>query len=566
MVDGAQGDEGRSVGPDGRYLLQGLLGEGGMASVHRAYDTVLDRTVAVKTMHSELGREQSFRERFKREAQAVAKLNNTNIVAVYDSGEDISGGAPVPYIVMEYVEGKPLRDILNEDVEQFGAMPAEKALKIAADVLTALDASHEHGLVHRDIKPANVMLTRRGVVKVMDFGIARALQSGVTSMTQTGMVVGTPQYLSPEQALGQGVDHRSDLYTTGVMLFEMLTGRLPFEADSPLSIAYHHVQTPPPPASSYNRAIPPAVDALVARSLAKAPNDRFPTAEAMREEILRINRPETLGGNSPLIIAGGPPAAGHVPDSIAQQAFQQYGATPPPATPMPYAAPAGGYPTPTPQPSANPYQQTPPPYAQQPAPVQQHTPPPMAQQHSQGGGGSVGTGGGHGAHGGHGGPKKSNGTLIAIAASVALALIIGVVAIVLNNSDDPKGKQPKAGSSAASQKSTDKKEKEPSEEPSAEDPEKQGPQVPKGGYKTADFKSCDETYPQEDGKFNPPKFSYQTLVWAKECAKRVDLKIKVEKQDTTVWRKGTVLKQDPGETASVSKGSTITLTVSSGKG
>ncbi|MBK6016975.1 protein kinase, partial [Streptomyces sp. MBT53] len=184
------GPHGRYTGralAGGRYQLRDLLGEGGMASVHLAYDSVLDRQVAIKTLHTELGREQAFRERFRREAQAVAKLTHTNIVSVFDTGEDALDGSTMPYIVMEYVEGRPLGSVLDEDVRQFGAMPADKALKITADVLAALDISHEMGLVHRDIKPGNVMMTKRGVVKVMDFGIARAMQSGVTSMTQTGM-------------------------------------------------------------------------------------------------------------------------------------------------------------------------------------------------------------------------------------------------------------------------------------------------------------------------------------------------------------------------------------------
>ena len=305
MSGDARGDLSGSTVGNGRYRLRSLLGEGGMASVHLGYDTVLERDVAVKTLHSDLGREQSFRERFRREAQSVAKLNHTNIVSVFDSGEDVLDGRSVPYIVMEYVEGKPLRQILDEDVAQYGAMPAEKALKITADVLAALAVSHEMGLVHRDIKPGNVMVTRRGVVKVMDFGIARALQSGVTSMTQTGMVVGTPQYLSPEQALGRGVDARSDLYSTGCMLFELLTGRLPFDGDSPLSIAYQHVQEEPPPPSRINQSVQPAVDALVARALRKNPAERFPTAEAMQDEVERVAT-AAKGAPTPLVISDGP--------------------------------------------------------------------------------------------------------------------------------------------------------------------------------------------------------------------------------------------------------------------
>lgn len=189
--DGAQGRyAGRAVA-GGRYQLRDLLGEGGMASVHLAYDAVLDRQVAIKTLHTELGREQAFRERFRREAQSVAKLTHTNIVSVFDTGEDDLDGMTTPYIVMEYVEGQPLGSVLDADVAHYGAMPTDKALKITADVLAALEISHEMGLVHRDIKPGNVMMTKRNVVKVMDFGIARAMQSGVTSMTQTGMVVGT---------------------------------------------------------------------------------------------------------------------------------------------------------------------------------------------------------------------------------------------------------------------------------------------------------------------------------------------------------------------------------------
>lgn len=234
----------QSVGA-GRYILRGLLGQGGMASVYLAHDTVLERLVAVKALHSDLSREPTFRERFRREARAVAKLNHVNIVSVHDSGEDTIDGAVVPYIVMEYVEGKPLRSVLKEDQARFGAMPAEKALKITSAVLAALAESHSMGLVHRDIKPSNIMLTNRGVVKVMDFGIARAVQSDATSVTRTGAVVGTPQYLAPEQALGQGADERSDLYSVGCTLFELLAGVPPFTADSALAVVYQHVQEIP---------------------------------------------------------------------------------------------------------------------------------------------------------------------------------------------------------------------------------------------------------------------------------------------------------------------------------
>ncbi len=372
----------------GRYVLRHLLGQGGMASVHLATDTVLDRQVAVKTLNTELGREQSFRERFRREAQAVARLQHTNIVSVFDSGEEVApDGATTPFIVMEYVEGYSLRDVLNQDIAEHGAMPTEKALKITAAVLAALDTSHDQGLVHRDIKPGNVMVNAKGVVKVMDFGIARAMQSGVTSMTQTGMVVGTPQYLSPEQALGKSVDARSDLYSVGCMLFELLTGQLPFDGDSPFSIAYKHVQEEPPAPSSINRAVTPAVDALVARALRKDPSHRFPTAETMREEVERVAAGAQPGAGAPLmastpLVIGEGPRAAHASSSLTN--FPQVGGdirTPQPQVQQPYQPPTPApYGPQTPPPAFN--QQTPQPFAQQyrtPAPQPYQTPPPQYQ-------------------------------------------------------------------------------------------------------------------------------------------------------------------------------------------
>ncbi|MEZ0064068.1 serine/threonine protein kinase [Streptacidiphilus sp. MAP12-20] len=385
---------GRTVG-HGRYVLRDLLGQGGMATVHLADDSVLDRPVAVKTMLGEMSREPSFRERFRREAQAVARLNHTNIVAVYDSGEDDFDGTPVPFIVMEYVEGASLSSVLRKDIAEHGAMPTEKALTITADVLAALAASHEQGLVHRDIKPANVMLTKRGVVKVMDFGIARAMQSGVTSMTQTGMVVGTPQYLSPEQALGKSVDARSDLYSVGCLLFELLTGRLPFESESALGMAYQHVQETPPAPSSMNAAVPPAVDALVARALRKDPAHRFPTADAMREECLRVAQGGSTAANQPQMLVDGP-RVGNVGGSGQNAVFPQAQGplnTPMPPVQTPYPQPQPGTVPPYPQQTPPPYgqrpgtpppypQQTPPPYAQRPGtpPPYRPTPPPYAQR------------------------------------------------------------------------------------------------------------------------------------------------------------------------------------------
>ncbi|MGW4271347.1 protein kinase domain-containing protein [Streptomyces seoulensis] len=264
---------------DGRYRLTHRLGRGGMAEVFAAEDVRLGRTVAVKLLRADLAEDPVSKARFTREAQSVAGLNHHAIVAVYDSGEDFVGGQSVPYIVMELVEGRTIRDLLlNAE-----APGPEQALIIVSGVLEALAYSHQHGIVHRDIKPANVIITDNGAVKVMDFGIARALHGASTTMTQTGMVMGTPQYLSPEQALGKAVDHRSDLYATGCLLYELLALRPPFTGETPLSVVYQHVQDiPVPPSATSDGACPPELDGLVMRSLAKEPDDRFQTAEEMR--------------------------------------------------------------------------------------------------------------------------------------------------------------------------------------------------------------------------------------------------------------------------------------------
>ncbi|MEU6127057.1 protein kinase [Streptomyces sp. NPDC047123] len=263
---------------DGRYRLTHRLGRGGMAEVFAAEDVRLGRTVAVKLLRSDLAEDPVSKARFTREAQSVAGLNHHAVVAVYDSGEDVVGPNVVPYIVMEIVEGRTIRDLLiNAE-----APGPEQALIIVSGVLEALAYSHQHGIVHRDIKPANVIITNTGAVKVMDFGIARALHGAQSTMTQTGMVMGTPQYLSPEQALGKAVDHRSDLYATGCLLYELLALRPPFTGETPLSVVYQHVQDQAVPPSEVSDAAPPELDGLVMRSLAKDPDDRFQTAEEMR--------------------------------------------------------------------------------------------------------------------------------------------------------------------------------------------------------------------------------------------------------------------------------------------
>nr|AAC64406.1 serine/threonine protein kinase [Streptomyces coelicolor A3(2)] len=527
--DGGQGRYAGRALAGGRYQLRDLLGEGGMASVHLAYDSVLDRQVAIKTLHTELGREQAFRERFRREAQAVAKLTHTNMVSVFDTGEDDLDGMTTPYLVMEYVEGRPLCSVLDEDVRQQGAMPADKALKITADVLAALEISHEMGVVHRDIKPGNVMMTKRGVVKVMDFGIARAMQSGVTSMTQTGMVVGTPQYLSPEQALGRGVDARSDLYSVGIMLFQLVTGRLPFDADSPLAIAYAHVQEQPVAPSAVNRALPPAVDALVARALKKNPNERFPSAEAMRDECLRVAA--SFQAAPPSIVPGAQTSSGA---GVGSAVFPPVGqGTPAPTGPVqtPYQPTLSPGPNPygTPAPAAHspaygyPQQagyQTPAPapYAQQQAAA---TPPPYNLTPSAQGSGSGSPGG------------KSNKPVIIGSIVVAVVAVGGLIgALLMNGGGDEDPEAGGGGSSTASVSAS------PSKAAGYRGPDKE---------KTIEKDKCTE--PQESyndpDKIQVPDFTFKYIGSVKECFNAAGWQMKVVEVDENTYGEGSVRDQFP---------------------
>ncbi|HEY5555033.1 MAG TPA: Stk1 family PASTA domain-containing Ser/Thr kinase, partial [Cellulomonas sp.] len=270
----------------GRYAVGELIGRGGMAEVHIGHDTRLGRTVAIKVLRSDLARDPSFLARFRREAQAAASLNHPAIVAVYDTGEDLvteaSGVvAHVPFIVMEYVEGHTVRDILRDG----NAVPIDEAVEITAGVLSALEYSHHAGIVHRDIKPANVMLTPTGAIKVMDFGIARAVADSAATMTQTQAVIGTAQYLSPEQARGEQVDARSDLYSTGCLLFELLTGRPPFIGDSPVAVAYQHVREAAPTPSSFAADVPETLDRITLKALAKDRDDRYSSAAEFRADL-----------------------------------------------------------------------------------------------------------------------------------------------------------------------------------------------------------------------------------------------------------------------------------------
>ncbi|MFF3000912.1 Stk1 family PASTA domain-containing Ser/Thr kinase [Streptomyces sp. NPDC057950] len=272
-------EEPRRLG--GRYELGQVLGRGGMAEVHLAHDTRLGRTVAVKTLRADLARDPSFQARFRREAQSAASLNHPAIVAVYDTGEDYIEGISIPYIVMEYVDGSTLRELLHSGRR----LLPERSMEMTIGILQALEYSHRAGIVHRDIKPANVMLTRNGQVKVMDFGIARAMGDAGMTMTQTAAVIGTAQYLSPEQAKGEQVDARSDLYSSGCLLYELLTVRPPFVGDSPVAVAYQHVREEPQPPSVFDPEITPEMDAIVLKALVKDPNYRYQSADEMRQDI-----------------------------------------------------------------------------------------------------------------------------------------------------------------------------------------------------------------------------------------------------------------------------------------
>lgn len=298
-------ESGRMLGD--RYEIGAVIGRGGMAEVHEGRDLRLGRRVAIKILRPDLAKDPTFQARFRREAQSAASLNHPNIVAVYDTGQDTlspegDNGEPavvVPYIVMEFVDGMTLRQI----VASGRRLLPERALEITAGILSALDYAHRHGIVHRDIKPANVMLTRTGDVKVMDFGIARAINDVSSTMTSASAVMGTAQYLSPEQARGEVVDARSDLYSTGVVLFELLTGKAPFTGDSAVAIAYQHVSEMPAIPSTIDPGVSPEIDAVVMRALAKRADDRYQSASDFRADVERAIAGSPVTAAVPTIVA-----------------------------------------------------------------------------------------------------------------------------------------------------------------------------------------------------------------------------------------------------------------------
>jgi eukaryotic-like serine/threonine-protein kinase len=281
------------IGTRSRYHTRELLGRGGMSEVYRGFDLRLRRPVAIKRLRSDMANNPVFRARFQREAEAAGKLNHSAIVAIYDTGEECdSTGSSIPFIVMELVEGRSLRDALSEA----GRLQPLRALEVTATLLDALACSHAAGIIHRDVKPANVMLTNTGEIKVADFGIARPESETTGTVTLAGTVLGTPQYLSPEQGRGEIVDVRSDIYSVGCMLYELLVGQPPFTGDSPLSIVVQHISDVPTPPSATNADISAGIDSIVLKAMAKDPADRYQTASEMKADVERI-------------LAGQPPAA-----------------------------------------------------------------------------------------------------------------------------------------------------------------------------------------------------------------------------------------------------------------
>ncbi|MEU2505201.1 protein kinase [Streptomyces sp. NPDC007863] len=435
-VPGAAGESwglGRVVG-DGRYRLTHRLGRGGMAEVFAAEDVRLGRTVAVKLLRSDLAEDPVSKARFTREAQSVAGLNHHAIVAVYDSGEDVVDGRPVPYIVMELVEGRTIRDLLVSAE----APGPEQALVIVSGVLEALAYSHQHGIVHRDIKPANVIITDTGAVKVMDFGIARALHGAQATMTQTGMVMGTPQYLSPEQALGKAVDHRSDLYATGCLLYELLSLRPPFTGETPLSVVYQHVQDIPVPPSEVRGSTPPELDGLVMRSLAKEPDDRFQSAEEFRGliqyglEMLRQQGGHTgTWSTGPVAVHEGGHTPGHGMAATTAMGHPPLGET------------AQGQILPPPNPDDGGYYD------------------------GTGSTGGYGPGGGNGGYGGQDGGGGRRTRRVLFAALALVAIVAGAVFAVRMAGDEGNKKSPvTTPTTVSTAPSTASEEPTPSEEPS----------------------------------------------------------------------------------------------------
>ncbi|MFI1385602.1 protein kinase [Embleya sp. NPDC020886] len=294
----------------GRYELVRLVGRGGMGEVWQGVDRELGRTVAVKVLPAELTRHEEFRQRFRREARTSAALSHHGVATLHDVGEDVDGGDTVPFLVMEYIDGNTLTDALRT-----GPLPIARAVAIARDVADALVHSHGLGVIHRDIKPSNVMVTESGAIKVLDFGIAKALAETTTRLTATGLMVGTPAYLSPEQIDGEAVDARSDVYSLGCLLYELLTGQPPFTGDSPFAVMNQHLTKTPPPPSALRADVPGGIDTLALSALAKSPAQRYADAAAFRSALESAQR--ALSADVTAVAPHGLPTATSTPPSPA---------------------------------------------------------------------------------------------------------------------------------------------------------------------------------------------------------------------------------------------------------
>jgi serine/threonine-protein kinase len=299
----------------GRYELGEILGLGGMSEVHLARDLRLHRDVAVKVLRADMAEDSSLNLRFRREALNAAGLNHPAIAAVYDTGEVETQDGLLPYIVMEYVDGLSLRDVLRIH----GPLEAQRAIEVVADVCQALSFSHRRGIIHRDVKPGNIMIDKSGSVKVVDFGIAKAMLDDEQSVTQSGAVIGTAQYLSPEQARGDPVDARADVYSLGCVLYELLTGEPPFAADSAVEVAYKHMRETPVPPSGRNATVTPDADAVTLKAMAKDPGDRYQSAAEMRTDLVRLHSGSpsyaaSAEADTDAAIAWTPPTAPLVPN------------------------------------------------------------------------------------------------------------------------------------------------------------------------------------------------------------------------------------------------------------
>ncbi|MEY2430458.1 MAG: eukaryotic-like serine/threonine-protein kinase, partial [Acidimicrobiaceae bacterium] len=301
---------------NGRYELHRRIARGGMADVFLARDQLLDRPVAVKVLFPEFATDPNFVERFRREAQSAANLNHPNIVSVYDWGQEQG----TYFIVMEYIDGRSLADILRSE----GPLHPQRAAEVASDIAAALGFAHRNGVVHRDVKPGNVLISPSGQVKVADFGIARALGADPDSnLTQAGSVMGTATYFAPEQAQGHPLDPRSDLYSLGVVLYEMVTGRPPFSGESPVAIAYKHVQEQPAPPRHVNTNVPSDLEAVILKLLSKNPQARYPSAEDLRADLRRFREGQPVFAASGGATAAGAAAAGATQAMAATQAVSR---------------------------------------------------------------------------------------------------------------------------------------------------------------------------------------------------------------------------------------------------